>query len=135
MNQNLQNWLETATQNLAPAAKARVCEQLLEHHAAALEQHQPKPNAEALALADLGNAEDAAKKFEQAYLTAREWQQLAEIHAHSKKQSLVVGFVLLGVLLLVGLTEGNNSGVFLEVGFYSLSQEFYWGLWQQGLVA
>jgi hypothetical protein len=113
---NLAAWLETATQNLAPAAKARVREQILEHYAAALEQHQPKPNAHALALADLGNAEDAAKKFEQAYLTAQELEVLAGDKRQMSNGSLLVQLFILVVscLSLYFALQSGSSPVWIS---------------------
>jgi hypothetical protein len=93
----LKTWLETATQNLVPAAKTRVCEEITEHYTAALEQHQPKPNAEALALADLGNVEEARQRFEQALLTIQELGNQDQELERTKKLSSLSPLVFIAV--------------------------------------
>lgn len=59
--------------------------QIQEHYTEALKQYENQPNAEARALADLGSAEAAQKKFDKAYLTSRELEQWTTSFENSKK--------------------------------------------------
>jgi hypothetical protein len=94
MNQDLETWLETARKNLAPRAKEIVREQITEHFAAALDQYllegKSLLEAQALALADLGSASVAAKKFEQAYLTNKQLKSLIAAKESSGRNVLPI---------------------------------------------
>jgi hypothetical protein len=82
MNPNLKTWLVNARKNLVLEAKKLVSEQILEHYSSAVERYQLEGNsvleAEAKALADLGDASLAAKKFEQSYLTYAEMAEFTK---------------------------------------------------------
>jgi hypothetical protein len=104
MNPDLKAWLETARKNLSPKARIRVREQILEHYNAALESYlqsgKTLESALALALADLGSAKDAAKKFEQVHLTNKEMTALLKAKTRADMNILLIFGVLSGVVVL-----------------------------------
>jgi hypothetical protein len=104
MNPDLKAWLETARKNLSPKARIRVREQILEHYNAALESYlqsgKTLESALALALADLGSAKDAAKKFEQVHLTNKEMTALLKAKTRADMNILLIFGVLSGVVAL-----------------------------------
>jgi uncharacterized membrane protein len=101
MNSDLQLWLETATQNLVPAAKARVYAQIQEHHADAVLEHQHHPNPEARALANLGDVQLARQYFEQVYLTNAELGNQDKYWLAVKKLNPVYPVLLFGFNLFI----------------------------------
>jgi hypothetical protein len=76
-------WLRTATKGLAAPAKERIRLEIEAHYAEALAAHLAKglsePNARMAALADLGDAEKAAKRFRKHHLTERDVEQVHEM--------------------------------------------------------
>jgi len=74
--QNLAKWLEIATGKLVPFAQARIRAEIEAHYAEAVKSHQDtglsETNAQAVALADLGNAYAAARKYRREFLTDKE---------------------------------------------------------------
>lgn len=79
--QNLSQWLETATRKLAPPARARIQTEIEAHYAEAVQLHLasglPETAAHAAALADLGNAYAAARRFGREHLTEKDVAQIA----------------------------------------------------------
>ncbi len=79
--QNLAEWLEIATGKLVPSVQARVRAEIEAHYAEAVKSRQnaglPTANAQAVALADLGEAHAAARRYNWEYLTKEEAGQLA----------------------------------------------------------
>lgn len=73
---NLETWIETATENLAPKAVEKVREDILMHIDNAVQRYQLERHSELeafeLAVRDLGDAKIAARGFEKAYLTVKE---------------------------------------------------------------
>ena len=76
--QNLSEWLHIATKKLAPAAKDRICADITSHYDEAVEEHiqsgLPMCAAQAAALAGLGDATTAARRFRQTHLTESEFR-------------------------------------------------------------
>lgn len=72
----LHAWLRIATEGLATRAKERIRLEIEAHHAEAVSDHLRKGlsecDARGAALADLGNARKAAKRFRERHLTVRE---------------------------------------------------------------
>ncbi len=116
MNQAITNWLEIAQANLAPRAKEIVQEQILEHWNSALEKYvlegKSVLEAEALALADLGDARAAAKKFEKAYLTTRELEKLTAVKDSAANVGFALEIILGGFLLFLQLFKMNHDFIF-----------------------
>jgi len=73
---NLAEWLDQAIGGLVPSAQARVRAEIEAHYAEAVKSHlesgAPEPVAQAAALADLGDAPVAARRFSREHLTIRE---------------------------------------------------------------
>jgi hypothetical protein len=74
---NLGQWLEIATYDLVAPAKERIRTEIEAHYAEAVADHMAhegvsKADAETAALAELGDAPAAAKKFRKQYLTESE---------------------------------------------------------------
>ena len=71
--QSLPEWLDLATRFLVPSAQTRVRAEIETHYAEAVQSHllqdAPDPAAHAAALADLGDARVAARRFRQKHLT------------------------------------------------------------------
>ena len=80
MSNTLQNWLQTATDNLAPRAVTQISNEITAHVRSAAAQHQLEGMAEnaalELAVKELGSAKAAARGYRQAHLTATEFQML-----------------------------------------------------------
>lgn len=79
--QNLSEWLHVATKNLAPMAVWRISKDITSHYEEAVEGHVenglPTSDAEAAALAELGDASAAARRFRRAHLTRREFRTVS----------------------------------------------------------
>lgn len=76
--QDLSDWLHIATGKLAPAAKERICADITSHYDEAVAERMqsglPMCAAQAAALADLGDAKAAARRFRQTHLTESEFR-------------------------------------------------------------
>ncbi len=74
--QNLDEWLDLATQCLVPSAQQRLRAEIAAHHAESVQHYLaeglPKAAAHTRALTDLGNAHAAACRYRRQYLTQRE---------------------------------------------------------------
>ncbi len=72
--QNFPEWLDAATRNLVPSAQVRVRPEIAAHYAEAVKFHLAKGSSESVAqtvaLADLGDAYAAARRFNEAYLSS-----------------------------------------------------------------
>ena len=79
--QNLSEWLHIATKNLAPMAIPRISKDITSHDEEAVERHiengLPTSGAEAAALADLGDARAAARRFRRAHMTISEFRTVS----------------------------------------------------------
>ena len=76
--QDVSEWLEIATEKLAPAAKERIRAEIVSHYDEAVDGHLqnglPRSAAHAAALAELGDAKAAATGFRRAHLTKFEFR-------------------------------------------------------------
>ncbi len=74
--QSLPEWLDLATRDIAPSAAARVRIEIESHYLEAVKARMDDgfsgPAAQAQALADLGDAPAAARRFRRVYLTKKE---------------------------------------------------------------
>ncbi len=81
--QNLSEWLEIATNHLAAGAKVRICTDITSHYEEALEGHLqnglPRSAAQAAALAELGDASAAARRFRSEHLREFEFRKLVKL--------------------------------------------------------
>jgi hypothetical protein len=99
--QTLPEWLETATGKLVPSAQARVRSEIEAHFAEAVQAHlaggMTEPAAQAAALADLGHAKAAARRFGREHLTNNDAGVIAGLIKNSAR-STIAWFV--GLLVL-----------------------------------
>jgi hypothetical protein len=81
--QNLSEWLHIATAKLAPGAKYRISSDIASHHEEAVEGHLQNglsiTAAQAAALAELGDANAAARRFRRAHLTKGEFRLVSQL--------------------------------------------------------
>ncbi len=84
----LTEWLEIATAELTTPAKKRIRLEIEEHFAAAVENHTangcPETDAQATALAELGDATAAAKHFRSRHLTEKEAKYIERMLKYSR---------------------------------------------------
>jgi hypothetical protein len=76
----LAGWLEIATDGLEAPGRQRVAHEIAAHYAEAISAHlaagEPETSAQATALAELGDPQEAALNFQKNHLTAAEAKQL-----------------------------------------------------------
>ena len=81
--QKLSEWLEIATEKLAPGARDRIRTDITTHYDEAVEAHAqkglPMLAAQAAALAQLGDENAAARRFRRAHLTESEFRKVAAL--------------------------------------------------------
>ena len=79
--QNLTEWLKIATKKLVSQARQRVWADVTLHYEEAVEGHlqsgSPIEAAQAAALAELGDARVAARRFRRTHLTETEYRKVA----------------------------------------------------------
>jgi hypothetical protein len=107
---NLENWLATATENLAPKAVTKVREDISMHVETAVNRYQLERHSELealdLAVDDLGDAKIAARGFEKAYLTNKELDGFSSARNHGSHQ-LWISLICFGIFIFsVQLTLG-----------------------------
>lgn len=102
----LPDWLEIATRKLAHASKERIRVEIEAHYAEAKEAHREnglsEADAQTKALAQLGDAKLAARRFRKQHLTEREANRLKQ--AHETARNFL--FPLLTYALFCVLTSG-----------------------------
>jgi hypothetical protein len=80
---SIAEWLETATRKLTAPAKERIRLELEAHYADGMESHLangcPEAEAQAAALAELGDPAAAAKRFRREHLTEKEAKRVESI--------------------------------------------------------
>jgi hypothetical protein len=120
--QNFSEWLEVATWNLVPSAQARVRPEIEAHYAEAVQAHLAADvgdsAAQAAALADLGEAKAAAKRFSQQYLTTLEVKTLGKQIFNARSTELTIPRMavlfcsfMMSVLSLIGWIFGLQTNV------------------------
>ncbi len=104
---NLAEWLETATWYLVPAAEARIRAEIEAHYTEAIKAHlaggASEPAAQAAALADLGDAHAAARRFRREHLTEKDATEVAR--SINMGRSVFLGVFLCSVILFMAVLE------------------------------
>ncbi len=126
----LSEWLEIATKKLAVPAKTRIRPEIEAHYADAVASHLANGSsvyaAWALALAELGDAKTAARRFRKSHLTEQEAERIKS-SAHAARSILVllfnyslfafVIFVMLEILPWPRYISSHNRFQFLRFAF------------------
>jgi hypothetical protein len=112
---NLETWIATATENLAPKAVQKVREDITMHVETAVNRYQLERHGELealeMAVKDLGDAKIAARGFEKAYLTKNDLENFSYDQKQAKDQ-LWFGVILFGFSILslkINLSEQISS--------------------------
>lgn len=104
--QTLSEWLEIATRKLTYASKKRIRLEIEAHYVEAVEAHREnglsEADAQTAALAELGNAKTAGKRFRKQHLTEREEKRLKEADEYGRS----IGFLLLFYAIFLLATNG-----------------------------
>jgi hypothetical protein len=86
---NLEDWLLVATRGLESSARGRISTEITAHFSESVSAYKadgkPESDAYSMALADLGNAYQAAKEFQKSHLTEREAKWLKKIENTASK--------------------------------------------------
>ncbi|HVU37136.1 MAG TPA: hypothetical protein VHC95_02275 [Opitutales bacterium] len=107
-SQTLADWLAIATGKLVPSAQARVRAEIEAHYAEALRTHLGRglsqADAQVAALADLGDAQVAGRRFQHEFLTKAEAAGLARFNKGANGMLrfffvFMLGFMLFGILM------------------------------------
>jgi hypothetical protein len=115
--EGLPGWLEEATDQLTPAARQRVSEEVEAHFADAVESHiangESEPAARAAALAELGSPRKAGETFRKHHLTESElrWLHRAARNASRPFYSADTLWDLLGLATVLALLCFIPGGV------------------------
>jgi len=124
--QTISEWLEVVMWNLVPSAQARVRPEIEAHYAEAAQMHLSRGASEveatAAALTDLGDAQAAAKRFRQEYLTTLEINDLRKQITDSRNTHLAISHL---VILFCGFFTSLMSLVGWAFGFLANMQQFY----------
>lgn len=110
----LPEWLEIATRKLSQPAKDRIRLEIEAHYAEAVEAHREnglsESAAQTSALAELGDAKDAGKRFRKQHITEREAQTLKTADKTSRKISLLLlSYFMFGAFTFDQLSLPRNS--------------------------
>ncbi len=101
---SLADWLVVATKNLVPSAQARVRGEIKAHFAEAASAHQKNGQSEveatSAALADLGSARAAGRRYRREYLTHHDAMAIGSLHKRSSRSH----FACCIFLLLINLS-------------------------------
>ncbi len=115
-SQTLADWLAVATGDLVPSAQARVRAEIETHYAEALRARMDsgisEPEAHAASLGDLGNADDAARRFRRLYPTVKDAEKVADcIKLFRSKVMLAAVCLLPAVIILLVLFQPGELGL------------------------
>jgi len=121
--QNLSEWLEIATKKLVSQARQRIWTEVASHYEEAVEAHLqsdlPIEAAQAAALAELGDAKAAARRFRRTHLTESEFRKVAGMLESYQPNMLVhVGGVYWLGLVLDHMRLGSTIAVTAMVGLF-----------------
>ena len=133
---SISHWIADVTEGLGPWTKLRVSKDLLQHYdeayTLALKKGHSEDSAKALALASMGNTEEAHTRFSKAQLTVKEELRLAKFlrHARDNQFSAKIVYGVAICLFILGVVADDVSvfrGVaYLLLGAYLyLSRHFY----------
>ena len=125
---DLPEWLEIATKNLAVPAKERIRAEIDEHYTETVTSHlaegMSESDAKISALAELGDARKAAKRFRKIHMTKFDSAQVKFIVNLAKSRLVLVSgyFVWLMWFLMCfwGVLDGPSNTAYLIVGFFLL---------------
>jgi hypothetical protein len=103
----LEGWLDIATGDLAVPAKQRIASEIGAHYAEAVRAHmaagESELSAQAIALAELGDPQEAVLNFQKSHLTAREAKQLERMERMAAKPLLSFRMLVLDILAFAGI--------------------------------
>jgi cation transport ATPase len=97
--QTLSEWLDVATKQLTVPAKERIQLEIEGHYAEAVNAHLAaglsEPDAQTMALAELGNARAAARRFRKRHLTEREAEKVEQaVRWAGNLRWLLLGYIM-----------------------------------------
>lgn len=120
---DLPGWLEIATKNLAVPAKERIRAEIDEHYTETVTSHlaegMSESDARISALAELGDARKAAKRFRKIHMTKFNAAQVKLGVKYAKNRLVLVGGYFVWFLMFFwGALDGPSKTVHLIVGFY-----------------
>jgi hypothetical protein len=99
---DLSEWLEIATKKLVVSAKERIWAEIEEHYTETVASHLAeglsKADAVSLALAELGDAGKAAKRFHKLYITIGDARRLKNVIVSSRK--ILCIYILFAIIIL-----------------------------------
>jgi hypothetical protein len=114
--QDLHEWLGIATKDLVAPAKERIRAEIEAHYAEAAAAHRveglSESDAQREALADLGDAQEAAKRFRRQHLTVNEAKKIEREFIWSRWELLgtYLGYFLIaGLYLLLSFLHHSDS--------------------------
>ena len=96
---SLAEWLEIATDGIASSGRERITREIETHFEEAVESHlakgEPQEIAQASALAELGNAKAAWRRFRKRHLTKLEESRLEEFQHHAGSKLWLIIFIFM----------------------------------------
>jgi len=130
--QNLTEWLESATWELVPSARARIAEEIEAHYVESVSSQLARGRAEsearAMALADLGDVNAAAVRFRHEYLTNGEFGQPNRVFRTNPARGSLLNLYLLLPINADFLRPGVREGVALPDWRFFITSSFALGL-------
>jgi hypothetical protein len=103
----LEQWINSATKNLAPEAISSIAKEITDHYQTSLEKYEARGissiEAESLAVRDLGDPEKSANKFVQVYLTKEEGEKLQNMMRNPNWFGAIIGIILYGFFAVISL--------------------------------
>jgi hypothetical protein len=123
--QSLTEWLEIATAQVIAPAKERIFLEIEAHFADGVEAHRragcSEPDAQLAAVAELGDACQAARRFRRQYLTEKEKDRARQISKNSANRALFLAAyaadIFLYSLYLDFRAQDHTSMVLTNVAF------------------
>lgn len=126
----LEDWLEIATRKLAEPAKERIRAEIEAHYAEAVEAHREdglsETDAQAAALAELGNPRAAGRRFRKSHLTEREAEWLKKFDEQAGKlNELFLCYAIFCLLTLGSISQDiidnfHHASLFFALAFIIL---------------
>lgn len=125
--QTIAEWLEIATRKLAEPAKERIRAEIEGHYAEAIEAHREdglsETDAQAAALAELGDPKAAGMRFRKQHLTEGEEQYLKNLNKAARSILVLAASCLLFAMFVLHQLRRNAFGHYHNVPL-GLSLEF-----------
>lgn len=112
--QTLPEWLEIATRKLTDASKERIRVEIQAHYAESVEAHREnglsESDAQTAALAELGDARAAARRFRKQHLTERENERLKYSEKSARSITmLIITWSYFGLCVFERLSRRHNA--------------------------